>query len=683
MWFHTGRHLVLSAMSRSHVVRSSLFLLLCTVACRAGDKSTSEKSSGRAAGADPDAVPSATVPSWLLARDLEERTQTAKSPLVHHFLFTDARNASGITFAHQIVDDAGRAYKADHYDHGTGICAADVDNDGKTDVFFVSQRGSSVLWRNVGNGKFVDVTTSSGLRTTDAISVGCAFADIDNDGLVELFVTTARHGNRLYKNTGNGVFKDITVDAGVGYIGHSSGAVFFDFDGDGLLDLLVTNVGKYTSDTQGAGGYFVGLDDAFHGHTHPDRAEASILYRNTGGGHFTDVSKQTGFDDKSWSGDATVVDVNDDGRPDIYMLNMMGENHLWLNVDGKRFRDETKTYFPKTPWGAMGAKVFDFDGDGRLDLYVTDMHSDMWNEVAPGDWLLKFSTSNPRPAPPDLFPTGTSQFVFGNARYSNHARAAAPNAPYREVSDSLGVETYWPWQPSVDDVNADGWDDVLVIGSMNFPYRYSTNALLLNENGKRFRHAEFTLGIESRAGGRTEQEWYTMDCSATGADKGSKSCTTCTGPGASDAGCHPGKAAGQFTMNASRGTRSSVIFDIDGDGDGDLDIITNEFNAMPQVLLNSLAAKHTVNRISVRLRGTKSNRQGLGAQVTAVLPDQRRVLKVMDGKSGYLSQSDLPLYFGLGAADHATSIEVRWPTGKTQTFAGPVKSGQTLEIVEQ
>ncbi len=662
-------------MSRLPVVRSSLLVLIAALACRAGDKTASP------AAAEAATPPAASIPSWLLARDLEERTQTAKSPVVHDFLFTDARDASGITFTHHIVDDAGRAYKADHYDHGTGICAADVDNDGRTDVFFVSQRGSSELWRNVGNGKFTDITTASGLRTTDAISVGCAFADIDNDGLVDLFVTTARHGNRLYKNTGNGVFTNITAEAGVGYIGHSSGAVFFDYDGDGLLDLLVTNVGKYTGETKGPGDYFVGLDDAFHGHTHPDRAEASILYHNAGGGHFTDVSKAAGFDDKSWSGDAAIVDVNDDGRPDIYMLNMMGENHLWLNVDGKRFRDDTKTYFPKTPWGAMGAKVFDYDGDGRLDLYITDMHSDMWSEVSAGDWFMEFAKSNPRAAPQDLFPTGTSQFVFGNALFSNHARSAAPNSAYREVSDSLGVETYWPWGPSVDDVNADGWDDVLVIGGMNFPYRYSTNALLLNENGQHFRHAEFTLGLEPRTDGRTEQAWYTVDCSTTGADRGSKACTTCTGPGASEAGCHPDNTAGHFTMTASRGTRSSVIFDLDGDGD--LDIITNEFNAMPQVLINSIAAKHTVNRISVRLRGSKSNRQGLGAQVTVVLPDQRRVLKLMDGKSGYLSQSDLPLYFGLGTADRAASIEVRWPTGKVQTLSGPVKAGQTIEIVEQ
>ena len=631
------------------------------------------------AAAPPTATVADSIPTWLLARAVQERGITAKATARHDFQFTDKIAASGITFVHHIVDDAGRAYKADHYDHGTAVCAADVDNDGRTDLFFVSQRGSSELWRNAGGDKFTDITTSSGLRMTDAIAVGCSFADIDNDGLTDLFVSTVRHGNHLFKNQGGGSFKDITVDAGVGYVGHSSGALFFDYDGDGLLDLLVTNVGVYTTNEKGAGDYFVGLPDAFHGHTYPERAESSILYHNLGAGRFADVSKETGLVDKSWSGDATVIDVNDDGRPDVYMLNMMGQNHLWLNVDGKAFKDATASYFPKTPWGAMGAKVFDFDGDGRLDLFVTDMHSDMFGEINSGDWIGEASKSETRTAPADVFPTGRTQFIFGNALYANTSAGAA--TPWREVSDSLGVETYWPWGPSVDDVNADGWDDVLVIGGMNFPYRYSTNSLLLNEGGKHFVHSEFTLNIEPRGDGGTMQPWYSLDCSANGADHGSKSCLTCASEGREAAGCEREATADHYTMMAARGTRSSVIFDVDGDGD--LDIITNEFNAAPQLLVSSLASTKPVNALSVRLKGTSSNRQGLGAKVTVVLPDQRRILKVMDGKSGYLAQSDLPLYFGLGSADHATSIEVRWPSGKTQTMAGPVTPGHTIVIVEQ
>src|SRR5947208_16690139 len=98
--------------------------------------------------------------------------------------------------------------------------------------------------------------------------------------------------------------------------------------------------------------------------------------------------------------------------------------------------------------------------------------------------------------------------------------------------------------------------------------------------------------------------------------------------------------------------------------------------------MSDLARRRRLNFLEVRLRGMRSNREGLGAQVTAVLPDGRRILKAMDGKSGYLSQSDLPLYFGLGAADHAASVEVRWPSGTRQTIGGPIPSGGTVEVVQ-
>ena len=623
-----------------------------------------------------DTAPSA-APAWLVDRGRQEQELAKKSPAYHDFRFTDKLDESGITFINKIVDDAGKSYKAVHYDHGTGLCAADVDGDGLPDLYFVTQLGTSELWKNLGGGRFTNITESAGLSMPDAIAVGCSFADIDNDGLPDLFVTTVRHGNRLFKNLGGGKFRDITAEAGVGYVGHSSGAVFFDYDGDGLLDLFVSNVGVYTSNERGPGGYFIGLEDAFHGHTHPERAEASILYHNLGGGKFKDVTKESGLVDLSWSGDAVVMDVNEDGFPDLYLLNMQGQNHLWLNEGGKHFRDATATYFPKTPWGAMGAKVFDFDGDGRLDLFVSDMHSDMFFNVPPGDWAGESRKSDPGQMPPDMFPGGKEQFIFGNALFAS--RAGKSGSRYEEVSDGAGVETYWPWGPSVDDLNADGWDDIFLTGGMNFPFRYAINSVLLNEAGRHFVPSEFTLGIEPRRNGATEQAWYSMDCGVTGADRDSKSCQVCAQPNAGASGCRK-DTGDRFTMLAARGSRSSVILDLDGDGD--LDIVTNEFNAAPQVLISDLAARHRVNFLKIGLKGTRSNREGIGAQVTTVLPDGRRVLKVMDGKSGYLSQSDLPLYFGLADADHATSIEVRWPTGKLQAIAGPVRAGQTVVIVE-
>jgi hypothetical protein len=134
-----------------------------------------------------------------------------------------------------------------------------------------------------------------------------------------------------------------------------------------------------------------------------------------------------------------------------------------------------------------------------------------------------------------------------------------------------------------------------------------------------------------------------------------------------------------MTITGALGTRSAVALDLDGDGD--LDIVTNEFNAAPQVLVSDLAERRHVNFLKIRLRGTRSNREGLGAQVTVVVPNRRRILKLFDGKSGYLSQSDLPLYFGLGDADSAAEIDVRWPSGEMQTLAGP-KAGRTIDVVE-
>jgi hypothetical protein len=612
------------------------------------------------------------TPAWLVERARQEAELAARSRVPHDFRFTDQRQASGITFENRVVDDAGRAYKLVHYDHGTGLCAADVDGDGLPDLYFTTQLGTNELWRNQGKGRFVNVTKEAGLEMPDAIAVGCSFADIDNDGDPDLFVTTVRHGNRLFENLGNGRFRDITQAAGVGYVGHSSGAVFFDYDGDGLLDLFVTNVGVYTSNERGPGGYYVGLSDAFMGHLRPERAEASILYRNLGGNRFKDVSREVGLVDLSWSGDATALDVNDDGFPDLYVLDMQGGDHLWLNEGGKRFRDATATYFPKSPWGSMGVKVFDFDGDGRLDLFVTSMHPDMWVNIPPGDWAAEGRKADTSTVAAGMIPEGKGRFIFGNELFANRG-----GGRFQEVSDSVGVETYWPWGPSVDDLNADGWDDIFIAAGMNFPYRYGINSVLLNEGGRRFLPSEFVVGVEPRPNGATQQVWFTLDCN--GANRGHPLCGPCTHPESMGGACRV-DAAGHLTMMGSLGTRAAVATDLDGDGD--LDLVTNEFNGRPQVLISDLAQRHHVHSLKVRLRGTRSNREGLGAQVTLVLPDGRRILKVLDGKSGYLSQSDLPLYFGLADADHAGALEVRWPSGRRQSVPGPLQAGQTVEIIE-
>jgi enediyne biosynthesis protein E4 len=590
----------------------------------------------------------------LNARARARRASVDRFKVVYDFQFTDRVKESGITFVHRVVDDAGIAYKPVHYDHGNGIAVADVDGDGLSDIYFTNQIGGNQLWKNLGGGRFADITKDAGVALAERISVTASFADVDNDGDEDLFVTTVRGGNVLFENDGRGRFHDVSKAAGVDYVGHSSGAVFFDFDHDGLLDLYVCNVGHYTADERGRGGAFVGLADGFDGHLHADRSETAILYKNLGGLRFRDVTKATGLGDAGWSGDASVADLNDDGFPDLYTLNMQGSNHYFQNQGGKSFADRTPQVFPRTPWGAMGIKFFDYDNDGRPDLLVTDMHSDMSLTVGPEREKFK---SRMAWTTEYLQGDGT-KFIFGNAFFHNTG-----TLKMEEISDRVGLENYWPWGPSVGDLNADGWQDVFIASSMDYPHRYGINSLLINNRGETFLDSEFILGIEPRRGGRTHTPWFDVDCSL----PVSAAIPPCKG------------RSGKITVMAPLGTRSSVMFDIDQDGD--LDLVTNDFNSEPQVLVSNLAQRRSVHWLGVALAGTASNRDALGARVR-VSVGGRVLTQWHDGKSGYLSQSALPLYFGLGEATTIQSVEIVWPSGRTQVLISGLTPNTTLRVTE-
>jgi enediyne biosynthesis protein E4 len=206
--------------------------------------------------------------------------------------------------------------------------------------------------------------------------VGATFADFDNDGHQDLYVTSTRGGNVLFRNLGNGTFKDVTKEAGLACVAHSQTAVFFDFDNDGLLDLFVTNTAQWTLQAYDqAAHYFPGLPDFWDMAGSP--IEHNILYRNNGDGTFTDVTAKSGLAGKGWGGDVAVFDYNDDGYLDLLVTNMFGASQLYRNNRDGTFTDVTKEVLGKTSWGAIGSKVFDFNNDGRLDLLMVDMHSDM------------------------------------------------------------------------------------------------------------------------------------------------------------------------------------------------------------------------------------------------------------------------------------------------------------------
>jgi enediyne biosynthesis protein E4 len=591
--------------------------------------------------------------AWLDRLHQQQVKAASSTDVFHDFQFTDRLAESGITFRHRIVDDAGRTYKAAHYDHGNGVAIADVDGDGLLDIYFVNQVGGNELWRNLGNGRFENITARAGVALAGRVSVSASFADIDNDGDPDLYVTTVRGGNVLFENDGTGRFRDITAEAGLEYVGHSSSALFFDYDRDGLLDLFLVNVGRYTTDTVAGDGYeyYVAYEDAFSGHLKPERTERSILYRNDGGNRFVDVSERVGLVDESWSGDATIIDVNEDGWPDLYVVNMQGDDEYYENVGGQRFVRKSREVFPRTSWGSMGVKVFDFDNDGRLDLFVTDMHSDMSETVPPEREKLKSDMQ----WPVEFRGSGKTS-IWGNTFFLKEGPGR-----FREVSDKINVENYCPWGPSVGDLNADGYEDIVIASGMNYPERYMINSVRLNDRGRRFVDAEFLLGIEPRRGG-VAQPFFEID--AAGRDKGHRDAPDATG---------------RVTIWGAKGTRSSVIFDLDGDGD--LDIVTNEFNAPPMILVSDLSERKAIRWVSLKLVGTRSNRDGIGAVVRLTAGGMTQT-KVMDGSSGYLSHSVYPLYFGLGDAEQIERIEVVWPSGTTQTLTDVGAINRQIEVRE-
>ncbi len=603
--------------------------------------------------------------SWLKDRVASQTAALNGTEIFHDFRLTDKIEGSGINFRNQILDEQRSRLQVNHFDHGNGICVADVDGDGLLDLYLVNQAGHNGLYRNLGGAKFEDITETAGVAVPGRVKVSASFADINNDGKPDLFVTTVRDGNLLFLNQGQGKFAEVSAEYGVDFVGHSSGAVFFDYDHDGFLDLFVANVGKYTTEevvqvradrttalpVEGAK-YFAGIKDAFGGHLKPELAEASILYHNERGTGFSDVSVSSGLNDAGWSGAALPIDVNEDGWMDLYVMNMQGHDSLWENQQGKSFVEKTATYFAKTPWGTMGGQVFDFDNNGHLDLMLTDMHSDMSETVSPTQEKAKANMKWP-----ESFLQSNNTSIYGKAFYRNDG-----DGKYEEVSDLVGAENFWPWGMSSGDINADGYEDAFVSSSMCFPYRYSTNALLLNDKGTRFLDSECATGIEPRAGSLIAP-WFELD--SAGIDKDNPICRN---------------RIGTIVVWSAVGSRSSVLTDIDRDGD--LDVITNEFNGRPQLLISDLAGEiKTHNYLSLKLVGKTSNRDALGSLVS-VRSSDRKWHQQHDGQSGYLSQSSGPLYFGLGDASVIDEISVKWPSGKTQVIEGPVMINQELTIEE-
>ncbi len=552
--------------------------------------------------------------------------------------FRECATEVGITWQMKFLpNEQGETFKINLYDHGCGVAVGDFDGDGLDDIYLVNQLGPNVLYRNKGDGTFEDVTAKAGVALGDRICAAATFIDYNNDGKLDLFVTSTNAGNVLFKNMGGGKFKDVTKEAGLTYKGHSQTAVFFDYDNDGNLDLFLCNTAKWTSDTYDKQNrYWVGKVQ--FGGLMLSPIEHNILYRNNGNGTFTDVTAKVGLAGRGWAGDAAAFDYNGDGRMDLFVASMFGRCQLYRN-DGDKFTDVTLNVLRRTPWGATGAKVLDFNNDGRLDLFVVDMHSDMWmgldrahrsRDIAERDGNKKYqylygpiALSEPGKIAEErelLKQRGTrhEELLFGNALYRNDG-----GGKFTEVSDQVGLETFWPWGIAEGDFNNDGWLDVFIPAGMGYPFYYWPNSLMMNKGDGTFEDRAEEMGIEPPARGKFL----------------------------------PGRIAG---TEAARSSRTAAVADFFGDGR--LQIVVNNFNDQPYFFKNENPRR---NYVAFRLHGTRSNSDAIGAVVRLYRKGQVLTRQVQAG-GGYLSQSSRTVHFGLGDDQAIDYVEITWPSGIRQ-----------------
>jgi len=559
--------------------------------------------------------------------------------------FQERAREAGIAFRmHFLPKEQGEPFHINLYDHGSGLAVGDYDNDGREDIYFLNQLGPNALYRNVGDGSFVDVTAKAGVAIGNRVSVGATFADYDNDGWADLFVTTTRGGNVLFHNRGDGTFEDVTAAAGLSHVGHSQTAVFFDYDNDGYLDLFLTNTAHWSTDVfDSAARYFEGKPDL--GSLLTSAKESNILYHNNGDGTFTDVTDRAGLRGRGWAGDVAVFDYDEDGFLDLFVPSMVGRGQLYRNTGHGTFRDVTAETLGRTSYGAVGCKVFDYDGDGRLDLFVVDMHSDMWMGVDTGHVTVdvarrvqhrRFRTPKGptiNEEAPGLIQIQRAMFarqgedfdalLFGNALYRNLG-----HGKFTETAVAAGLETLWPWGVATGDFDNDGHEDVFIPSGMGYPYYYWPNQLMMNNGDGTFRDRAADLGVEPPTRGIYLDE----------------------------------RVAGR---QATRSSRAAVVADFDGDGR--LEIVTNNFNDRPYYFANRFPRR---NYVELRLTGTHSNRDAIGA-VVRLWVGKTVIVRQVNPAGGYLSHSSRVVHFGLGDHTKVDRIEIRWPRGIVQRLDHP------------
>ncbi|MBV9690120.1 MAG: CRTAC1 family protein [Ktedonobacteraceae bacterium] len=487
---------------------------------------------------------------------------------------------------------------------GAAAAAADYNNDGYIDIF-VSSSGSNSpchLFRNNGDGTFTDVAAQAGVADLNREGgvMDAVWGDFDNDGWPDLYIVKWSAANRLFRNNRDGTFTDITHSSGTGDVSNGNAAIWFDYNGDGLLDLYIGN-------------YFRPENDLWHLHTtrimHDDferarNAGPNVLYHNNGDGTFTNVAPRLGVDDRGWTLDVGACDLFNTGHMDLYLANDFGQDKIFKNNGDGSFTDVTSHAIPIDTRKGMSVDFADLDGDGYPDIYVS-------NITKPG------------------------YLVEGNFLWRNNG-----DGTFTDHAPQLGVDNGgWSWGAKFVDLDNDGEMEIVVLngfvsaGPGDYWFQLGTMATtpgIVVEDARNWP----PVGNDSISGYERSRLFAKQ------------------GKGYVD-------IAQQAGLNDLYDGRGLCLADYDNDGLPEL--FTANQGAPFLVYKNEPTSRN--HWVGLRLVGSgRSNRDAIGARVTLTAGD-RRWVKWVDPGSGYSSQSDRRLRFGLGKLTEIDDIEIRWPDG--------------------
>lgn len=555
--------------------------------------------------------------------------------------------ATGVTFTNALPESADfNIINYLYYYDGGGVAVGDVNNDGLPDLYFTSNLGSNHLYLNKGNYRFEDITARAGVADSQGWKTGVTMADVNGDGKVDIYVSgvdyLTQHGrNVLYINNGDGTFSDRTKEYGLDHVGHSTQALFFDYDGDGDLDMYLLTHSTRRNMVR------------FPLHPPPDQPTGDRLLRNDGG-HFVDVTDRAGIQGSAEGYGLGVVasDFNLDGCPDLYVANDFEEDdHLYINNCDGTFTESTARATGHTSKSSMGVDAADFNNDGRPDVVVLDMlpeRQDIRNTSASTEVMSAYNLKLEAGFHPQ-YTRNTLQLNRGMGRFS-------------EIGALAGIAaTDWSWTPLFADLDNDGRKDLFVTNGI---YRRPNDLDYVGYVAKDSIQASLGLGITKAnlepllrkmphvpianyAFHNNGDLTFTNEARAWGLDQ----------PGFSNGAVY-----------------------VDLNNDGALDLVVNNLNGPAAIYRNRARELNHRHYLQVVLRGTGLNTAGIGAKVILASRGSKQLLEQMPTR-GFQSAVDPRLHFGLGDAQRIDSLTVIWPDRRYQVLTD-VRPDTTITLLQ-